>query len=219
MNWSKKPMTERIRHLSLAEQVYHRLLDKIISGKLPEGHKLSEEAICADLGVSRTPAREALMMLDRDKLIERIPRRGCFVRKFDRAEVADIFECRRLLECLALEQGFDNIPEKELLKLKSLLETPGGASRKKSLQVDEDLHELIINSCPNKTLRGTVRQIVKRSSPLRSWRAFGSTDIKILNRERLEIINSLLEKDKDKSIKLLGSHISQGIRTLVNTES
>ena len=212
-------MTERIRHLSLAEQVYHRLLDQIISGKLPEGSKLSEETLCSDLGVSRTPAREALMMLDRDKLIERIPRRGCFVRKFDRNEVADIFECRRLLECLALEHGFDNICEKDLLKLKSQLEAPQEASRKQSLQVDEELHELIISSCPNKTLQETVRQIVKRSSPLRSWRAFGSTDIKALNHERLEIINSLLRKDKKKSIKLLGDHIHQGIQTLTNTES
>ena len=212
-------MTERIRHLSLAEQVYHRLLDQIVNGRLPEGSKLSEETICADLGVSRTPAREALMMLDRDKLIERIPRRGCFVRKFDRNEVADIFECRRLLECLALEQGFDNIPEKILLKLKSKLETSGGASRKESLQVDEELHELIINSCPNKTFRDTVRQIIKRSSPLRSWRAFGSTNIKVLNQERLDIINTLLQKNKEKSIKLLGNHISQGAQTLGNTES
>lgn len=212
-------MTERIRHLSLAEQVYHRLLDQIVNGRLPEGSKLSEETICADLGVSRTPAREALMMLDRDKLIERIPRRGCFVRKFDRNEVADIFECRRLLECLALEQGFDNIPEKILLKLKSKLETSGGASRKESLQVDEELHELIINSCPNKTFRDTVRQIIKRSSPLRSWRAFGSTNIKVLNQERLDIINTLLQKNKEKSIKLLGNHISQGAQTLANTES
>lgn len=212
-------MTERIRHLSLAEQVYHRLLDQIVSGKLPEGSKLSEETLCADLGVSRTPAREALMMLDRDKLIERIPRRGCFVRKFDRNEVADIFECRRLLECLALEQGFDNIPEKELLKLKSKLKTSGGANRKESLQVDEELHELIINSCPNRTFQDTVRQIIKRSSPLRSWRAFGSTNIKVLNQERLNIINALLQKDKEKSIKLLGNHISQGAKTLANTES
>ena len=93
-------MTEKIEHLSLAEQVYHRLLDQIINGKLAEGAKLSEELICRNLGVSRTPAREALMMLDRDKLIDRIPRRGCFVRKFDHKEIIELFECRRLLECM-----------------------------------------------------------------------------------------------------------------------
>ena len=59
-------MSEKIKQLSLAEKIYHRLLEQIINGKLREGAKLSEESICRDLGVSRTPAREALMMLDRD---------------------------------------------------------------------------------------------------------------------------------------------------------
>jgi DNA-binding GntR family transcriptional regulator len=207
-------MGEKIEHLSLAEQVYHRLLDQIINGKLTEGTKLSEEDICRNLGVSRTPAREALMMLYRDKLVDRIPRRGCFVRKFDHEEIMELFECRRLLECLVLEEGFDNIPEKEILKLKAILETSAADNRKKSLDVDEKMHELIINSCPNHHLQEIVRQLIKRIQPLRSWRTFGSDDIKIINAERLGIINALLAREKKKTIRLLGEHISQGSMTI-----
>lgn len=205
-------MSEKIKHLSLAEEVYHRLLDQIINGKLEEGTKLSEETICQDFGVSRTPAREALMLLCRDKLVERIPRRGCFIRKFDCKEIAELFECRRLLECMILEQGFENIQEKELLKLKTVLEASN--NKKKSLNVDEKLHELIIESCSNNHLKEIVRQIIKRIQPLRSWRTFGTDDIKSINNERLGIINALLACEKKKAIKLLGEHISQGAMQL-----
>ena len=55
----------RLKHYSLAEQVYNELLKQIIGGSRKEGEKLSEETICKELGVSRTPAREALLMLAR----------------------------------------------------------------------------------------------------------------------------------------------------------
>jgi DNA-binding GntR family transcriptional regulator len=207
-------MSKKIEHLSLAEQVYHLLLDQIINGKLSEGTKLSEESICSDFGVSRTPAREALLMLDRDKLIDRIARRGCFVRKFDNVEIAELFECRRMLECLMLDQGFKNIQEKELLKLKKILETSGASNRKKSLAVDEKLHELIIASCSNQHLQEIVRQIIKRIQPLRSWRTFNVDDIKKITNERLGIINALLKREKEKAIQLLGEHISKGAMTI-----
>jgi len=198
-------MNEKIEHLSLAEQVYHRLLEQIIKGKLQEGAKLSEESVCRDLGVSRTPAREALMMLDRDRLIDRIPRRGCFVRKFDHNEIAELFECRSMLECLMLEQGFDNIQEKELLVLKTKLESSN--NKKNSLAVDEKLHDLIIKLCPNHHLQEIVQQIIRRIQPLRAWRTFSSTNINNINNERLGIINALLARDKKKAVKLLGQHI------------
>jgi DNA-binding GntR family transcriptional regulator len=203
-------MTEKIKHFSLAEEVYHRLLDQIISGKLNEGTKLSEEHICDTFGVSRTPAREALMMLCRDKLVERIPRRGCFVNKFDNEELVGLFECRRMLECLILEQGFENIQEKELLALKKELDKYGTDDGKKALNADEKLHELIIKSCPNKHLQEITRQIIRQTKPLRSWRTFSSADLKKINNERLGIINALLAHEKSKAVKLLGEHILQG---------
>ena len=207
-------MTEKIKYFSLAEEVYHRLLDRIIKGELKEGSKLSEENICGIFGVSRTPAREALMMLCRDKLVERIPRRGCFVSKFDNEEITSLFECRRMLECLMLEQGSENIQEKELLELKNELENYGADNGKKALDADEKLHGLIIESCPNKPLQEITRQIIRQTKPLRSWRTFSSDDLKKINTERLGIINALLEHEKEKAVKLLGEHISQGTISL-----
>ena len=205
-------MSKKIEQLSLAEQVYHRLLEQIVNGELQEGSKLSEENICCNLGVSRTPAREALLMLDRDKLVNRIPRRGCFVRKFNHEEINELFECRRMLECLLLEQGFDNIQESELLKLKTNLESSN--DRKKSLDIDEKLHELIIESCQNLHLQEIVRQIIRRIQPLRSWRTHGADNIKNIHNERLEIVNAILAGEQKNAVRLLGKHISQGCKII-----
>ena len=207
-------MTGKIKHFSLAEEVYHRLLDQIIKGELKEGSKLSEENICGIFGVSRTPAREALMMLCRDKLVERIPRRGCFVSRFENEEISSLFECRRMLECLMLEQGFENIQEKELLKLKRELEKYGANNAKKALEADEKMHELIIKACSNKHLQEIARQVIRQIKPLRSWRTFSSDDLQKINTERLGIINALLEHEKEKAVKLLGEHILQGTISL-----
>jgi DNA-binding GntR family transcriptional regulator len=115
-----------------------------------------------------------------------------------------------MLECLALGEGFARINHEELLDLKNKLEKYED-NRKKSLELDEELHELIIRACPNRHLQEVVRQTVKRTKPLRSWRSFKSMDIKAVNSERLEIIAALLSGNREKSIALLAKHIMQGI--------
>ena len=108
-------------YTSLSDKVYRRLLGDIVSGKIPAGEKVGEEAAAAKLKVSRTPVREAIHRLTAEGLIERIPRCGCRVKKTNSDYIRNIFECRMLLECHALESGFDNIPEMKLNEMRELL--------------------------------------------------------------------------------------------------
>jgi DNA-binding GntR family transcriptional regulator len=114
-----------------------------------------------------------------------------------------------MLECLALEQGFENIPRKELEFLKSTLGS--SKNRKKSLNVDEKLHELIVESCPNKSLREIIRQTIRQTKPLRAWRTIESSTPEKISNERLEIINAILDNQKQLASELLSAHIMQGI--------
>ncbi len=201
-----------LKHFSLAEQVYHKLLQQIISGTRKGGDKLSEENICGELGVSRTPAREALMRLCSDGLVERIPRRGCFVKEFDAKDISDLYECRRMVECLALESGFDLIPRDQLELLEQMIAGEMSGEKTSSLNVDERMHDLIISSCPNLHLREITRQLVKRTRPYRSWRTYDSEDVRTISAERRNIILAILENDREKAVTLLGSHICQGVK-------
>lgn len=201
----------KIKHQSLAECVYEKMLKDIINGKLNAGTKLSEETICDQYGVSRTPAREAMLMLERDGLVERIPRRGFYVKAFDEAEIGELYQCRQILECLALEHGFDYIQEKELDKLKQVIdEALGNSQAELSMYADEKLHELIVESCPNKHLREIVKQLVQRTRPFRLRRSYGSSNINAITMERKNIIIAIRQKDKALAVKLLGEHIFEG---------
>ena len=195
---------------SVAEQVYNRLLDEIVKGTRPAGGKLSEEHICASLGVSRTPAREALMRLHRDGLVERFPRRGCFVRGQDPAEIAELFECRAWLECLALEQGFEHIADGALGKLEQALKPGATLTRAASLKVDDQLHALIIEACPNRHLREVAGQMLLRTYPFRFWRTHVEAPVGAVSRERLAIIRAIRRRDRVAASRLLREHILRG---------
>ncbi len=201
----------RIQHNSLAERVYQRLLGQIVSGNRQAGEKLCEEAVCAEFGVSRTPAREALMLLTREGLVERVPRRGCFVKTCDRRDIAELFQCRRLLESQALELGFERISLAKLESVEALLDH-GDPERQRqaSLQADEKLHELIAAACPNRHLAAFVRQLQTRTRPFRSHRTLNSQEIARISQERRDIVAAIRSGRKADAVRLLGEHILQG---------
>lgn len=90
---------EKILPAQLERRVYERLRDDILSGALQRGEQLVETRIAEDLGVSKTPVREALIRLQRDGLVEIEPYRGARVLEPSADDVREILELRALLEC------------------------------------------------------------------------------------------------------------------------
>ncbi len=212
--------------ISAGEKAYARLLRQIVSGKLPAGSKLPEEALCAELGVSRTPLREALQQLEKDGLVERRPRYGCTVRRFDPQEVAEIFECRAILEAKALELGFDSIAPGRLRELEEALQLSGDSvppagsaipppemseeERAESLRADRVLHALVAESCPNRALRQMVQEVQKRTSPFRDDRSYRPDTAGMVHCERLRILSAIQQGDRTAACALLEQHIRAG---------
>ena len=94
-----EPAREKILPAQLERRVYERLRDEIVSGALKPGEQLAEARIAAELGVSKTPVREALIRLQRDGLVEIEPYRGARVVEPSADDVREILELRSLLEC------------------------------------------------------------------------------------------------------------------------
>ncbi|MBI5336321.1 MAG: GntR family transcriptional regulator [Mycolicibacterium rufum] len=88
---------------TLVEVAGHRLRDAILSGQLVPGQKIVEEQLCADLGISRAPLREALRLLAQQGLVEHLPRRGSRVADWSPTDVLQLFELRHVLERHAIE--------------------------------------------------------------------------------------------------------------------
>lgn len=107
--------------VSLADQVFEHLERDILCGKFQRGEILTETKLSAELGVSRTPIREALRRLEQEHIIEESAK-GCVVIGISENDLQDIFEIRRAVECLAAARAAANRSEEQLSELREALE-------------------------------------------------------------------------------------------------
>ncbi len=105
------------RHENLDFKVYRELKAMIVDRKLKPGDKILQDKISQEFGVSRTPLMCALKKLEQEKLVQAIPRRGFYVRRFTKEEVIDAFELREILEGLAARRAAHVITAKQAEKL------------------------------------------------------------------------------------------------------
>lgn len=105
---------QQIERRNLGSDVYRILRDRILSQELKAGEKLSDLRLSSELGVSRTPIREALHQLAQDGVVVAEPNRGFFVATFTRSDLEEIFELRRVLELYAIERLAKDEHETEL---------------------------------------------------------------------------------------------------------
>jgi DNA-binding GntR family transcriptional regulator len=109
-------------HENLDQKAYSVLKNMIIERNLLPGEKIPQEKLARDLGISRTPLIGALKFLEKEKLVESIPRRGFFVRLFSKEEMVYIFELREVLEGLAARQTASKINDSQIIELNSFFQ-------------------------------------------------------------------------------------------------
>lgn len=105
-------------HENLDHKAYLIIKEMINDRRLPPGAKISQERLAAELGISRTPLISALKFLEKEKLVEARPRRGFFVRAFDRQEMISIFELREVLEGLTARRAAMAATDRQLDRLR-----------------------------------------------------------------------------------------------------
>lgn len=116
LNRSRRPGAKPTR-----VQVYAALRDAIMRGTLEPGQQLSENALAAEMGVSRTPIREGLSLLREDRLVETVPQLGSFVARVDPAAIADAQFVREALECAAIRLAAQAASEVEIAEMEENL--------------------------------------------------------------------------------------------------
>ena len=123
---------------TLKQFAYENILKRLESGKLAPGVRLSDEVLCKELGVSRSPVREAILQLIGEGFVEQRPRLGAFVRVPDRKELSELFEALLALECAATGFAAERRTDRELSKLIQLT-TRMEKIRDSCLQSDEPI--------------------------------------------------------------------------------
>jgi DNA-binding GntR family transcriptional regulator len=107
---------------SLAERAYLALRDKIVSLEIKPGELIREEQVMKDLGVSRTPIREALLRLSQQKLVVVIPRRGTFATDVHVGEVGIVYELRREMEAVAARWAAERRSQADIPELQQMID-------------------------------------------------------------------------------------------------
>ena len=141
---------------SLREEVYESLKKSILHGKLRGGQRLIEETLANQIGISRTPVREAFHKLERDDLVTRLPKGGFAVREFTKEDVEEIFGIRSALESYAsylasLHITLEKVSQLEK-KVKELEDAMEKRDDEKFIQLNTEFHDLIYKSCKSKKL-------------------------------------------------------------------
>ena len=114
--------SEKTSVLSLSENLFNELRSDILKGKLKPGEKITEQRVCNEYSVSRTPVREAFQKLEIDGLIETIPNRGAFVVGITHRDIQDMYELRKAYEAIAVRWAIERITDEEFAALKEAYE-------------------------------------------------------------------------------------------------
>jgi len=111
-----------IERITLNERVYQRLRSSLAGGKLMPSSRLDEETLGRELGVSRTPIREAIGKLTKEGFVEYRPYQGNFVRSFSAAQVDDLYTVRQALESLAVRLAVPRLSDADIRRLIAILQ-------------------------------------------------------------------------------------------------
>jgi DNA-binding GntR family transcriptional regulator len=140
----------------IRKQVYEHLRDQILNHTIEPSSRLVEAKIAKELGISRTPIREALHLLEKDGFVESIPRVGYTVKGLDQDELDEIFEIRLVIEKLVCIRAIEKIDAASIQQLeKNIAETEKALEDNtphRFLDCDEEFHEILVKSAGSKLL-------------------------------------------------------------------
>ncbi len=197
---------------SAASAAYHEIKRRLLDGTLAEGDLVSENALAGELGVSRTPVREAMVLLERDGLIALYPKRGALVLPLSVREADDIVEARLVVETWAL--GAVQVTDALLHLLDSLLDQQTRVLATQDLvafvDVDRELHRAWVQAAGNSVLLATYDRMRDRQERLMRTtvgteprRAAGFLE------EHGAIVDALRRRAAPEAIDLLQAHLQR----------
>lgn len=198
-------------YLPLRDVAFQKLRQAILRGELAPGQRLMEIQLAEQLGVSRTPVREAIRMLEQDGLAIMIPRRGAVVAKISGKNLKDVLEVRLALEELAVQLSCLRMGEEDFTALREanreFNETIAGEDIVKMAEADEHFHDIIYQASDNMRLVQLEMQMREQMYRFRIEHLKEKTKRNALVEGHREIMEALHRRDSDAATKAIRSHI------------
>lgn len=207
--------------MPLRDVVYHTLRDAILKGELEPGERLMEIHLAERLGVSRTPVREAIRMLEKEGLAVTYPRKGAQVAKMTIKDLEDVLEIREVLDVLSSRNACDKITEKELEQLEVVLQEQRDAVKsgkvRKIVEKDESFHNIIYHVADNPKLQEILFGLREQMYRYRYEYVKNEDILKNLLIEHAQIIEALKNRDKKGVEKIMVLHLENQYKVVKET--
>ena len=198
-------------YLPLRDVVFNTLREAILKGELKPGERLMELQLAAKLGVSRTPIREAIRMLEQEGLAVTVPRKGAEVARMTEKDMEDVLQVREALDELAVNIACEKITEEQLDNLRQAMKEFEASTKsgdvKGIAQADVLFHDIIYQSTGNSKLVSMLNNLREQIYRYRVEYLKDADSYPNLMKEHEEIEHALAKRDKKKAIKTMQVHV------------
>lgn len=196
---------------------YRAIRQAIVAGEFAPGSRLPEERLCALVGVSRTPIRQALRQLEHQGHVELHPRRGAWVSSWTPEDVAEVYGARAELESFGARLAARKIGASDLRALEEgcvRMEALEAAQRPGWLdelgQLNNDFHAGLLEATGNRRLRSSLAAIVETPLILRVYHAYDTPRRQEALRQHREILAALTRRDPEWAAAAMRAHVLSG---------
>ena len=198
-------------HRPLREIVYEELKRQIMIGEIPPGTRMMEVELADNMGVSRTPIREAIRKLEKEGLVSIEPRRGAYASEISIKDMLDVLEVREFLEGMATGLAAKRITQEEVEAIKHATEAYKKAvesgNTDEIIKEDEIFHKMIVNCSGNKTLIQMVNQVEELALRFRYIYYEDFSRYKNMPYEHQEILDAIVSGDAERARETGDAHV------------
>lgn len=207
--------------VSLADQIFERLESDILTGVYPRGSILTELSLSEDLGVSRTPIREAVRRLEQEHLVESTSK-GVMVLSITLQDAMIIYNIRSHVEGLAAKACAENITDQQLEEMKELLELQEFYIHKgdseKAKNIDSQFHQMIYQFSGSPVYVDTLTPLHNKTQKFRKATVSNSGKAEVSFREHYQIYEAIASRDPEAAEEAMKYHVEQARTRLADLE-
>ena len=215
------------RTISIADQIFDQLERDILTGKYKRGELLSEQRLAEDLGVSRTPVREAVRRLEQEDMLEDSGR-GLVVVGIAKEDMPDMYEIRMRIEGLAAQRAADRITDEELSEMGDILDMQGFFIEKQSKtdsdnsdkikDLDSQFHELLYRCSGSKALCDILIPMHRKMTKFRKASVRKKSRASASLQEHVAIFEALKAHDGEQASALMMQHLMNARDSIMSIE-
>jgi len=201
-------------------RVVEQVRQEIAAGKLRPNQRLIEAEIAQKLGISRTPVREALRILETEGYLKRLPRGGLTVFDYSIDEIRNICEIREALESMALKLACERATNEQIGKVveihESMLQVILRKDADKFLELNSAFHYELLAGCGNEQLMSLIQSIRMKNFQHQMVRVFSANDWKRIPKQHQHYVDALQKRSPRLAQKAVHENIESTLRNLTN---